>query len=243
MRTRALFAVLLLGFATAACATTPGDEAAYSDDEVDDLDQWAQAADGKADLPSSWSELVAWLRDVYTNRMSAIWHDQEHPTTPAAALARIKGLVNAAGIADVTRVKFPARVQKLPFQIEGNELDHSEVDIRLPDGTYIRLVGDPKGAGAFVDSAPFQTAVGPELCLTWDELQTAINASYLPGVYGANFVCHTVTERVLRSLGVGTSAFSTKYRSYAAARWIWGPQVPSFNSQNPANWSVSRSCQ
>jgi hypothetical protein len=236
-------AVLAFCLALAACVTAATDADVPSDDELADLDQWAQAADGKADLPSSWSELVAWLRDVYKNRMSAIWENQEHPATPAAALTRIKALVNRAGIADVTRVKFPTTVQKLPFNIEGNQLDHSEINIELPGGTIIRLVGDPKGAGAFLDSAPFETTIGPHLCLTWTELETAIEASYLSGVYGVNFVCHTVTERVLRALDVGTSAFSSQYRSYAVARWIWGPGTPSFNSQDPSRWAVSRSCE
>jgi hypothetical protein len=209
-----------------------------SDDELADLDAWANTADGKADLPQAWNTVVAWLRDVYTNRMSAIWHHQEHPATPAAALDRIRGLVAKAGIGDATAVKYRVTVQKLVA-----EVDHSEVDISLPGGTVIRLVGDPKGAGAFVDNALFEATVGPHLCLTWSELETAINAAYVPGAYGANYVCHTVTERVLRSLGVGTLVYASKYRTYLAARFVWGPSLPTFNSLDPSDWSVSRSCQ
>jgi hypothetical protein len=232
----ALFASL---FALGACVT--GGEPVSnepSDDELADLDAWATAADGKADLPQAWNAVVAWLRDVYTNRMSAIWHNQEHPATPRAALDRIRGLVASAGIRDATAVTYKVTVQKLVA-----EVDHSEVDIELPGGTVIRLVGDPKGAGAFVDNGLFESTVGPHLCLTWSELETAINASYVAGAYGANYVCHTVTERVLRSLGVGTLVYASKYRTYLAARFVWGPTLPTFNSLDPSDWAVSRSCQ
>ena len=128
-------------------------------------------------------------------------------------------------------------------EVETNvSIDHSEINITLPGGTFVRLVGDPKGAGAFFDASRFQTTVGPQLCLTWDELVTAIETSYVRGNYGVDFVCHSVTERVLRALDVGTAAYSHQYRTYAAARWVWGPALPSFNSQNPADWSVSRAC-
>jgi hypothetical protein len=236
MRTSLLLSLL---FVFGACVTggePVSDEP--SDDELADLDAWANTADGKADLPQAWNTVVAWLRDVYTNRMSAIWHHQEHPATPAAALDRIRGLVAKAGIGDATAVKYRVTVQKLVA-----EVDHSEVDIALPGGTVIRLVGDPKGAGAFVDNALFEATVGPHLCLTWSELETAITASYVPGSYGANYVCHTVTERVLRSLGVGTLVYASKYRTYLAARFVWGPSLPTFNSLDPSDWSVSRSCQ
>jgi hypothetical protein len=230
--------LLALLFAFAACVTGEGsmsDE--HSDDELAELDAWANTADGKADLPQTWNALVAWLRDVYTNRMSAIWHHQEHPATPAAALDRIRALVAQAG-GDATKLKFRATVRKLVA-----EVDHSEVDITLPGGKVIRLVGDPKGAGAFVDSELFDGTVGPELCLTWSELSTAVTASYVPGAYGANYVCHTVTEKVLRSLGVGTFVYASKYRTYYAARFVWGPALPTLNSFDPSDWAVSRSCQ
>jgi hypothetical protein len=230
--------LLALLFAFTACVTggePVSDEP--SDDELADLDAWANTADGKADLPQTWSSVVAWLRDVYTNRMSAIWHNQEHPATPSAALERIRGLVAKAG-RDATTVKYRVTVQKLVV-----EVDHSEVDIALPGGAVIRLVGDPKGAGAFVDNALFESTVGPHLCLTWSELQTAVNASYVGGAYGANYVCHSVTERVLRSLGVGTFVYASQYRTYLAARFVWGPALPTFNSLDPSDWAVSRSCE
>jgi hypothetical protein len=233
MRSPVAFSIVLA--LASSCVTTTEDELP-NDDELSALDQWATTADGKADLPTTWTELVAWLRDVYTNRMSAVWHGQEHPATSAAAIDRIHGMVVHAGV-DPTHAKFRVTVRKLVSVV-----DHSEINIALPGGETIRLVGDPKGAGAFVDSAPFQAAVGPSLCLTWSELQTAVSTSYVPGEYGVNFVCHTVTERVLRALDVGTAPFATKYRTYASARWVWGPQVPSFNSQDPSKWAVSRSC-
>jgi hypothetical protein len=232
---------LIVLFATA-CVTS-SEEAGPSDVELQDLDTWATTADGKADLPSTWNELVAWLEDVYMNRMSAVWFNQEHPRSPSAAIDRIRGLVISAG-KDPARTLYSVTVQKLSAQVEQTvTIDHSEINIALPGGQIVRLVGDPKGAGAFFDGHIFQQTVGPRLCLTWSELQTAITASYAPGAYGVDFVCHTVTERVLRALDVGTSAYSHQYRTYAAARWVWGPVVPSFNSQDPSDWDVSRRCQ
>jgi hypothetical protein len=229
--------ILAIVLALAACATT-GDEGP-SADELDDLDAWAQTADGKADLPNTWAETVAWLRDVYTNRMSAIWNHQEHPATADAALTRIRGLLAQAGVTDLSRVKLRTHVQRLRTDFV---IDHSEIDIQLPGGTVIRLVGDPKGAGAFVDRALFKTSVGPALCLTWNELDTAVRAAYVPGHYAVDFVCHTVTERVLRALEIGTAPYSGQVRTYQAARYIWGPVLPSFHSQDPADWPESRSC-
>jgi hypothetical protein len=228
--------ILAIVLALAACAAT---DEGPSADELDDLDAWAQTADGKADLPNTWADTVAWLRDVYTNRMSAIWNHQEHPATADAALTRIKGLLAQAGVTDLSRVKLSTHVQRLRTDFV---IDHSEIDIQLPGGTVIRLVGDPKGAGAFVDRALFKTSVGPALCLTWSELDTAVRASYVPGHYAVDFVCHTVTERVLRALEIGTAPYSGQVRTYQAARYIWGPVLPSFHSQNPADWPESRSC-
>lgn len=231
---------LIVLFATA-CVSS--EEAGPSEVELGDLDAWAATADGKADLPATWNELVAWLKDVYMNRMSAVWFNQEHPRSASAAVERIRGLVSAAG-KDPTRTLYSVTVQKLTAQVEDTvTIDHSEINIALPGGQIVRLVGDPKGAGAFFDGHRFEDTVGPRLCLTWTELQTAIDASYLAGAYGVDFVCHTVTERVLRALDVGTAPYSQQYRTYAAARWVWGPVVPSFNSQNPADWDVSRRCQ
>ena len=220
--------------AMTACTTEgPGPD----DAELAKLDAWAAAADGKSDLPTSWSELMAWLRGVYTNDMSAIWRNQEHPSTASKALDRIRGLVVQAGV-DPTRARYRVTVQRL----DAGHIDHSEIDIALPGGTVIRLVGDPKGAGAFVDSELFEESVGPRLCLTWPELEIAVTASYVPGAYAASFVCHNVTERVLRSLEIGSGPYTPLFRTYAAARWAWGPVTPSFNSQNPASWPESRSC-
>jgi hypothetical protein len=229
--------ILAIVLALAACATT---EEGPSADELDDLDQWAQTADGKADLPNTWAETVAWLKDAYFNRMSAIWNHQEHPATADAALTRIKGLLAQAGVTDLSRVKLSTHVQRLRTDFY---IDHSEIDISLPGGTVIRLVGDPKGAGAFVDHKLFDTSVGPPLCLTWNELDTAVRASYVGGHYAVDFVCHTVTEHVLRALDIGSAPYSSQIRTYQAARYVWGPILPSFNSQNPASWPESRSCQ
>jgi hypothetical protein len=230
----AIALVVALALSLPACVTgDPGP----ADDELAELDQWAATADGKADLPTSWSELVEWLRDVYKNRMSAIWNNQEHPATPAAALDRIRQRLRAAGIADPTRLRFPVTVQR-----HVAEVDHSEINIGLPNAGVVRLVGDPKGAGAFFDRALFKTSVGPRLCLTWAELETAVTAAYVSGAYGVHFVCHSVTERVLRALDVGTHRYSTLFRTYQSARWIWGPVPPSFNSHDPADWAVSRAC-
>jgi hypothetical protein len=205
-----------------------------SADELAELDGWAETADGKADLPTTWTELVAWLRDFYTNTMSAVWHRQEHPATADAAIARVRGMV-----ANPTTRLYPARVQRLRTEL----IDHSEVNIQIAPGKVIRLVGDPKGAGAFVDREMFEQSIGAPLCLTWSELETAIRASYASGAYGVDYVCHTITERVLRSLEAGTASYAAKIRTYAAARWTWGPIVPSFNSHDPADWAVSRSCR
>lgn len=230
--------VLALLLTLSACVVgTDATDEQPSDDELAELDAWATTSDGKADLPTTWSELVAWLRDVYTNRMSAIWNRQEHPPTASTALERIRGLVTSAGVSDLSRARFPVTVQR-----HVAEVDHSEVNIRLPGNQVVRLVGDPKGAGAFFDGSPFKAAVGPRLCVTWSELETAVNAAYVSGIYGANYVCHTVTERVLRALDVGTSVYASQFRTYASARWIWGPQLPSFNSQDPSDWAVSRAC-
>lgn len=224
----------LAALAGPACATV---DDAPTEEELADLDHWANAADGKADLPSTFGEVAAWLRDVYTNRMSAIWRGQEYLASPAAALTRIGDRARGAGI-DPTRALYPATVRRL----DAGQIDHSELDIAMPGGGVIRLVGDPKGAGAFVDRAAFEAPIGPRLCLTHAELEVAIRAAYVPGVYGVDFVCHTVTERVMRALHIGTASFASKFRTYAAARWLWGPQLPSGNSQDPATWPESRSC-
>lgn len=216
-----------------ACVTS---DDAPTDDDLAAMDQWATSADGKADLPTTWAELVAWLRDVYTNDMSAVWNHQEHPATPAAAMERIRGMVVRAG-KDPAATKFRVTVQRHIASV-----DHSEINVAMPGGETIRLVGDPKGAGVFVDRSLFKATIGPRLCLTWSELQTAVTTSYVEGAYAVDYVCHTVTERVLRALDVGTQLFSTQIRTYQSARWVWGPQVPSFNSHDPADWAVSRSC-
>jgi hypothetical protein len=214
-----------------ACATDSNEP---SSDDLAELDGWAAAADGKSDLPSTWTELVAWLRDFYTNTMSAVWNRQEHPTTADAAIARVRGMVT-----NPTTRLYSARVQRLRVDL----VDHSEVDVQIAPNKVLRLVGDPKGAGAFVDRAMFEQSIGAPLCLTWSELETAIRASYASGAYGVDYVCHTITERVLRALGAGSASYAAQIRTYAAARWTWGPIVPSFHSQDPADWSVSRACR
>jgi hypothetical protein len=227
-----MFRAVLLTIAFAsACVTETNDP---SPDQLAELDGWAEAADGKADLPSTWTELVAWLRDFYTNTMSAVWHRQEHPATADAAIARVRGMISnpAARL-------YPTRVQRLRTEL----IDHSEINIQIAPNKVIRLVGDPKGAGVFFDSSMFEQSIGAPMCLTWNELETAIRASYADGAYGADFVCHTITERVLRALGAGSASYAAKIRTYAAARWTWGPIVPSFNSQDPADWAVSRACR
>ena len=226
---------LALLFVTA-CATT--DSSAPTADQLDDLDQWSQAADGKADLPATWSGTVSWVRDFYKNRMSAIWNNQEHPVNSDAALLRIESILSSRGI-DAAAVKFSTTVRRLHADL----VDHSEIDIDLPGGGTVRLVGDPKGAGVFLDRAPFEDQIGPALCLTWSELQTAVETSYVEGAYAADFVCHTVTERVLRSLHIGSSVYSNQVHTYAVARWIWGPVIPSGNPQDPSSWPESRTCQ
>jgi len=229
--------LLLLALAlTTACATSSEVEPDAA--ELEALDQWTTVADGKADLPTSWHDLVTWLEDFYLNQMSAIWDDQEHPRTAPAAIDRAKALARAAGIVNPTGSLFRAHVQRLRTEY----IDHSEVNIVLGPGKVLRLVGDPKGAGAFVDSALFEQSIGTPLCLTWAEVEAAIRASYVAGAYVADFVCHTVTENVMRALDAGTHSYASQVRTYAAARWIWGPVVPSLNSQDPADWAVSRSC-
>jgi hypothetical protein len=223
-------------FCLALVACTAADDEP-SADELADLDRWAATADGKADLPGSYGALVAWLRDAYTNRMSAIWHGQERLASPAAALTRIQALARAAG-KDPARALYPATVRRL----DPGSIDHSELDIALPGGTFVRLLGDPKGSGAYLDGSAFETAVGPKLCFTYAELATAVTAAYVPGIYGIDFVCHNVTERVMRALGIGTARFASQFRTYAAARWAWGPITPSWNPQDPAAWPASRAC-
>jgi hypothetical protein len=215
----------------AGCVTDSDDPAP---EDLEALDGWAETADGKADLPTTWTELVAWLRDFYTNTMSAIWRQQEHPATADAAIARVRGMVTSP----TTRL-YSARVQRLRTDL----VDHSEIDVQIAPNKVIRLVGDPKGAGVFLDRAMFEQSIGAPLCLTWSELETAIRASYASGAYGVDFVCHTITERVLRALGSGSASYAAQIRTYAAARWTWGPIVPSFNSQDPADWSISRACR
>jgi len=213
------------------CATDP--EAGPSAEELDDLDQWAAASDGKADLPQTMAETAAWLHDFYFETMSAIWNRQEHPATADAAIARVRGMV-----ANPTTRLYPTRVQRLRTDV----IDHSEVNIQIAPGKVLRLVGDPKGAGAFVDGATFQQSIGAPLCLTWTELQAAIRASYIGGYYADSYVCHTVTERVLRALDVGSASYAAHIRTYSAAQWVWGPLLPNWNSRTPSDWAVSRAC-
>ena len=60
------------------------------------------------DLSPSERRFVAWLRDFYTNHMSAVWNRQEHPASADAAIARVRGMVTSP----TTRL-YPARVQRL----------------------------------------------------------------------------------------------------------------------------------
>src|SRR5262249_16227051 len=140
---------------------------------------------------------VALSRPRCTGLCSPLWGNQEHPATAAAAIAHVKSLVG-----DPTHATFVATVQRLQFSTIA---DHSEVDIVLPGKQVVRLIGDPKGAGVYVDSKKFADSLAPALCLSWDEVQTAIETSYAAGAYGADFVCHNVTERVLRALHLGSA--------------------------------------
>lgn len=241
-----LVAVLVGGVVATGCVATADDtpDAAEpgadepSVDEMEMLDAWADASGGKADLPGSYSALVAWVKDFYKNRLSAVWGSQEHPASASAAIARVRGLLTAQGI-DPDAALFEASVQRLRFSTVA---DHSEVDVVLPTRQVVRLIGDPKGAGVFLDSKLFADALSPPLCLTWSELQTAITASYVAGHYALDFVCHNVTERVLRALDIGSARFSSQIHAYSIARWTWGPILPSGNSSDPARWAESRSC-
>jgi hypothetical protein len=232
---RARHLVLTLALAVTALGACVPEEAGPTDEEIAELDSWAAAADGKSDIPNTWSELVAWLRDFYENQMTVIWKDQEHPATAAAAMTRIRAQLAQAGVSNPTTRTFTATVQRLRLEY----FDHSEINIVLAPGKVVRLIGDSAGAGVFFDNALFKTSIGSKMCLTWSELETAVEASYLRGAYGADFVCHTVTEKVLRALDVGSSTFASQIRTYQAARYIWGPVLPSFNPQNPSDWDVA----
>ncbi|MFT3694391.1 MAG: hypothetical protein QM831_14690 [Kofleriaceae bacterium] len=225
---------VLVALMISACATTPDNSPSESD--ITAADQWAETSDGKADLPNTWAGLVAWVKNVYYNDMSAVWNNQEHPASSSAAVARVQQLLAQEGVANPSGHLFKTTVRRLRFS---ELIDHSEINIQLPQKT-IRLIGDPKGAGVFVDNAPFEDALSPQLCLNWSEVQTAINASYVAGHYGVDFVCHVVTEKVLRALGIGTAKFSDQIHTYSIARYIWGPILPSFNSSNPSDWPESR---
>lgn len=232
-RARHLFLVLVLAVTTlGACVSA---EEGPSDEELAELDSWAATADGKSDLPNTWAELVAWLRDVYENQMTVIWKNQEHPASASAAMTRIRAQLTQAGVTNPTTRTFTATVQRHRLEY----FDHSEINIVLAPGKVVRLIGDSAGAGVFFDDALFKTTVGPKMCLTWSELETAVEASYVRGYYAADFVCHNVTEKVLRALDVGSSVFSSQIRTYQAARYMWGPVLPSFNSQDPSDWDVA----
>ncbi len=208
-------------------------------DDIEAADAWAQTSDGKADLPNTYAGLVSWLKNFYYNQLSAVWGSQEHPTSSAAALTRIKQMLAAGGISDPSHTLFKTSVQRLRFSTVA---DHSELDIVLPTKQVIRLIGDPKGAGAYVDSKKFEESLAPALCLNWSELQTAVQTSYQSGAYAVDFVCHNITEKVLRSLGIGTAKYSAQIHAYSLARYVYGPVLPSFNSSDPASWPESRSC-
>jgi hypothetical protein len=228
--------LVLAALLATCCATTPDGP---TEAEVAAADQWA-AGDGKADAPAGYDGLIGWAVDLYTNRMSAVWDNQEHPATAAGAKARVAALLAHNGITDPTQVRFPASVQRLRATL----LDHSEVDVEIR-GTYprvLRLIGDPKGAGAYVDRAPFEDSLDPELCLTWTELNAAIDAAYMPGAYAVDFVCHTITERVLRALQVGSGDLAPQIHTYRLARWIWGPAGANPYPTDPTRWAVSRTC-
>ena len=229
-RALVMSAVLLVGCVTDDSSPTPQEASA--------LDAWAAASDGKADLPGSYSELVAWFTNFYRNTLSAVWGNQEHPTSSDAAISRIRALMAQGGKTPETAL-FKTTVQRLRFS---DVADHSEIDIVLPTKQVVRLIGDPKGAGVYFDTQLFETALAPALCLDWDELQTAVATSYQPGAYGLDFVCHNITERVLRALDIGSSQFSAQIHAYSIARYVWGPVLPSFNSANPASWPESRAC-
>jgi hypothetical protein len=228
-----LVAMLLIGCVDQPAASEP------TEADIQQLDDWAEASGGKADLPSTMSGLVAWVEDLYRNRLSAVWGNQEHPATSAAAIQRVRTLMAHAGIADPSAVLFKTTVQRLRFS---KLADHSEINIVLPSKQVVRLIGDPKGPGVFLDAKKFQEALSPALCLTWAEVQTAIAAAYEEGAYGGDFVCHNVTERVLRSLAIGSAKFSAQIHAYSIARWVWGPVTPSFHSQDPSAWPESRTC-
>ncbi len=236
MEMRILSPLALLASLLIACAAPVED--GPSDEELASLDSWAETSGGKADLPTSFSELVEYLKRFYRDRMSAIWDGQAHPATAPQAMQQIHARARAAGIADPTRARYRTTVRKLV----ADPIDHSEINIEVARGQVVRLVGDPKGAGVFFDDAVFADPVGPRLCMTWQELETAVTASYAPGAYGLDFVCHNVTERVLRALDIGTARYASQVRTYAVAKWIWGPLLPSLDSNNPGDWEESRAC-
>ncbi len=232
-----MYRLILVAIVMFGCAAEGDTEP--SADDMAAADAWAQTSDGKADLPTSYAGLVAWLKNFYANDLSAVWGKQEHPVSSAAAVARIRQMLAAGGISDPSHTLFKTSVQRLQFS---SVADHSEIDIVLPTKQVIRLIGDPKGAGAYVDSAKFETALAPALCLNWTELQTAVQTSYQRGNYALDFVCHNVTEKILRSLGIGTAKYSAQIHAYSLARYVWGPLLPSFNSSDPTKWPESRSC-
>ena len=80
-------------------------------------------------------------------------------------------------VANPTARLYPARVQRLRTELS----DHSEIDIEIAPNKIIRLVGDPNGAGAFVDRSLFEPSGGAPLCLRWTELESAIRGSAASG--------------------------------------------------------------
>ena len=171
---------------------------------------------------------VAELKEELTSMLGDISaSSQEDYLAKSGAVTWLTNEVKAAGIADPTTATFVLQVRTFPLDF-GIPFDHSEVDIdAVSDGTKVaklhgRLLGDVWGAGLYSDKLT-GGELGPALCVTWQELVQAVEASYVDGFYLGTFVCHNITFRVLDTLGVSVKDYSAKIRAWKLASYAFGP--------------------
>lgn len=247
MRRHVALAALALAALVAAPAAgclagdAPDDDLAALEAALPDPDD-AKADGGAVDLAA----LRARLHDLLETFSATV--GARRYETPDAALAEIRRRLAARGIADPRRARFVGYLAAFPIAVPG--WHHSEFLLRGAVDTtsravaplHLRAVGDVNGA-AIVEDQDRSDAMSSRMCMTWDGLQAAVRAAYAPGRhYALDFVCHTVSMRVLEAIGVPSEHFSGLVGGWRLARWAYGPRGASGLPPAVADWRATRAC-
>ncbi len=227
---------------TGGCVVGGGDA---GDDDLASLeaglpDPGDTKADGQVDIGALRARLLALVEGF-----SATTGSRFYPT-PEAALTQIERDLAAQGLGAPRRSLFVGYLGAIPIR---GGFHHTEFlfagAVDPATGAVARLhkrtVGDPFGAGVF-DEHHGSDPMSSRMCMTWDDLEAAVRASYLRGIYGVNFVCHTVSMKVLAAIGVAPEHFEPLVSGWRLARWVFGPRLPSGLPEPVASWRATRAC-